>query len=67
MSRAARNGSGLIRGQAGEVHAGWEMTTNHLPNVGEISTEQFWQVASQRPGVLFSLLKLAAETDKVCD
>lgn len=31
-------------------HAGWEMTTNHLPNVTETSAKTVWQVASWRPG-----------------
>lgn len=31
-------------------HAGWEMTTNHLPNVTETLAKTVWQVASWRPG-----------------
>lgn len=50
-----RDGSGAIGRQASEVHAGWEMTTNHLPNVREISTEPLWHEASQRPEVFCSL------------
>lgn len=52
---AKRDGSGAIGRQASEVHAGWEMTTNHLPNVREISNEPLWQEASQRPEVFCSL------------
>lgn len=50
-------------------HAGWEMTTNHLPNVTETSAKTVWQVASWRPGGFCSLYSdsKAGGTDKVSD
>lgn len=49
------------------MHAGWEMTGSHLPNVTEISMKAIWQVASRRSGrflVLCTPKTKAGETDK---